>query len=73
MNCHTLVDGDLRRTPGNSLLFSKNGQSPSYSMIGDLMEVIAGMAAYSEGATLHGVSSPLARYVRPTRVSQLPF
>ena len=47
MNCHTLVDGDLRRTPGNSLLFSKKRTVSDFlSMICVLIEVIAGMAAY---------------------------
>ena len=48
MNCHTLVDGDLRRTPGNSLLFSKKRTVSDFlSMICVLIEVIAGMAAHS--------------------------
>ena len=37
-----------------------------------LTEVLAGTAEYStKGLTLHGVSCPLVRYVRPTIVSQL--
>ena len=72
MICHTLVDGDLRRIPGKSLLLFRKGQSPI--PLDDARPRGRSSAERLDTRrrehTLHGVLSPLARYIRPTVVSQ---